>query len=158
MKKTIQFILTIFAAVMSVVAVVLGIINLARSERYVIYGAYDIGLNNFFYDDMTAMYVDEGHNPYLRGDFYDESVLTEFSNILSSATFQQGEKYESSSDELGGGSSWITFTSERATYCFSLQGGTLEVSIGDETYYYYTNAYHSISNMIYQTALSKFSE
>lgn len=158
MKKgsSVQFILTIFAAVMSVAGVVLGIINLARNDGYRIRGAYSIGLGYFFSDEMTKMHIMAACNPNWTGDFYDESVLIEFKEILSSATFQKGEKYEPSPDSVGDDGNSISFTSERTKYYFSLQGGTFEVTIGDETGYYYTNAYHDMSELIYQTAVNLY--
>lgn len=116
------------------------------------------GLAPFMNDEITGMYVDQTANPNLKGDFFDEEVLSELRELVSTATFQETDKPKRGNEPGSHVAPYFKFTSDESEYVFMIDGDTLCVQINGESKYYNSSIRAKVERLISDVIEKEFSE
>lgn len=153
MKKLFLF-LTSLAGLAAIIVFASGCQDGTTSEITDFVGA---GLAAFMNDEITEMYVDQTANPDLHGDFFDEDVLSEVRELVSTATFQKTDEPKHGNEPGSYVTPYIKFTSAESEYIFMIEGSTLCIIINGEKTYYNSNIRPEINNLISDIIEKEFS-
>lgn len=150
MKKSV-LISVILSIILSIAALIVGLIAIIGNKEHPIKDAYQIGLGSFFADTITSMYVSEGSDPNLRGEFFNEHILNQVRETFTFACFQESD-IKDISDAGGGLISNIQFKGQYAEYSFSIGNGLIQIRINDERSCYNTNIGYAVNQIIIEAA------
>lgn len=159
MKNKIAVILLVAVLSCALLAsVCITIITLRKSGSGRIMDVYDIGLGGLMNSEVQEMYLDEGSNPDLKGELYDENVLKDIREILLNGCYQSAPEPVKDLAPGSDVSPFIRLKTADAVYGIAVKGGVLAVTTGGETKYYYTNISHRIGGIINETAIREFAK
>lgn len=139
-------------------SVCITIVTLRKSGSGRIMDVYDIGLGALMNREPEEMYLDEGSNPELKGEFYDGNVLKDIREILLNGCYQSAPELVPDSAPGSDVCPLIRLKTADAVYSIAVKGGVLAVTIGGETKYYYTNITHRIGGIINDAAIREFAK
>lgn len=148
MKNKVTVLLFIVLLCALIASVVVNIITLRKCDRSRIMNVYDIGLGDLLNSEVKEMYVDEGSNPDLKGEFYDDGVIEDVREVLLSGCFQQASEPVIDSAPGSGVHPYFRFQTENVVYSLGIKGNVLSVTIDGEKQFYYTNVRHRIGKII----------
>ena len=162
MKTIYKIILPILTLILTISAVVIGSVAVAKAYKEPeIQNADAIGLNEFLENGAVELYVDSGIHPC--GIYDDKVYLSEVHNslreILRAEVYEKTDRPKRKGGSiLGGVYPYITFTVNSNKYSFSVVSNyKLEVVINGNANYYYTDCSLKISNLI-DTVVNDFTE
>lgn len=159
MKNKVAVILLVAVLSCALLAsVCITIITLRKSGSGRIMDVYDIGLGGLMNLEVEEMYLDEGSNPELKGEFYDENALKEIREILLNGCYQSAPEPALSSAPGSDVCPFIRLKTADAVYSIAVKGGVLAVTTGGETKYYATNISHRIGGIINDAAIREFAK
>lgn len=138
------------------VSVCITIVALRKSGSGRIMDVYDIGLGGLMNSEVQEMYLDEGSNPDLKGELYDENVLKDIREVLLNGCYQSAPEPVLSSAPGSDVCPSIRLKTADAVYSIAVKGGVLSVTADGETRYYYTNISHRIGGIINDAAIREF--
>ena len=155
-KNKIVAIMLIILSCALLVSVCITVIALRKSGSGRIMDVYDIGLGGLMNSEIQEMYLDEGSNPDLKGELYDENVLKDIREVLLNGCYQSAPEPVKDLAPGSDVSPFIRLKTADAVYSIAVKGGVLSVTAGGETKYYYTNISHRISGIINEAAIREF--
>lgn len=158
MKTIYKIILPILTLILTISAVVIGSVAVAKAYKEPeINSAYAIGLAKFFEYDATEMFVD-GPWPtdYIKREVEDkdliDSVQKSLRDIIEEEVFVTTSEFKYNPKEDGSGWRYaLTFTINNIYYGFSVYEYKLKVSVGGKVSYYYTDCIMKINSLINET-------
>lgn len=155
MKIFYKYVLPILTLVLTVAAVIIGSVSIAKAYKEPeINIAEAIGLSEFLENEATELYVES--NQYARGVYDDKDYLLKVQNSLREVL--KANVYEKTDGPKHGDNAYISFTVNNNKYSFSVgQNYKLRVVINKKINYYRTDCSLKIKNII-RTVVDDFVE
>lgn len=148
MKNKVAVILFAVLFCTLLVSIVINIITVRKCGSSRIMDVYDIGLGGLMNSEVEAMYIDEGNNPALQGEFFDKSVVEDIREVLFDGCFQEASAPVIDSAPGSGTCPFIRLKTADTTYVLAVKGDVISVTIDGKNQCYYTNIRHRIGQII----------